>query len=74
MKENKIEILLEEIYRLVEIVAEGVGENRRRIEHLTVEINKIKENQARMEIILRRLEGKEKTSLPLQSVFFSANS
>lgn len=72
MREGKLGVLLEELYRLMETVAEGVSENSRRLELLTAEIAKLKESQTRTELYLRRLEGELKgrvgTALPTSSI------
>lgn len=56
MAEGKVQILLEELYRLVETVAEGVVDNSRRLDHLTAEVGKVKEGQTRLELLVRHLE------------------
>ncbi|NLP18864.1 MAG: hypothetical protein GX376_07210 [Firmicutes bacterium] len=56
MAEGKVQILLEELYRLVETVAEGVGDNSRRLDLLTAEVGRVKEGQMRLELLVRRLD------------------
>ncbi|HHW92613.1 MAG TPA: hypothetical protein GX735_07965 [Firmicutes bacterium] len=64
MAEGKVQVMVEELYRLVETVAEGVSENTRRLELLYAEMGRIKESQTRLELLVRRLERGARGSFP----------
>ncbi|NLJ33135.1 MAG: hypothetical protein GX349_00855 [Firmicutes bacterium] len=70
MAEGKVQILLEELYRLVETVAEGVVDNSRRLDLLTAEISKVKEGQTRLELLIRHMglgDGNLDSFLPFEA-------